>query len=96
MKASMPQRAQRKRRTESRIVDQATTDEPSTEREVPCYPNDTLVLATSGGGTVSVRLATFKPMLCRFFSGRSWALCTVSIGQPSSPFGLDRLLRIMP
>jgi hypothetical protein len=67
MKASMPQPAQRKRRIDSCIVGQATTDEPSTQREVPCYANDTLVLATSGGGTVSVRLATFRPMPCPVF-----------------------------
>jgi hypothetical protein len=71
MKTSMLHPAQRKRRTESRIVGQATTDEPidRARSSVLCY--NTLVLASSGAGTVSVGLATFRPMPCRFFSGRS-------------------------
>jgi hypothetical protein len=72
MKTSVRQRAQRKRRTDWGIVGQATTDETidRARSSVLCY--NTLVLASSGAGTVSVWLATFRPMPCRFFSGRSW------------------------
>jgi hypothetical protein len=49
MITSLRQPAQGKRRTDSGIVGQATTDEPIDRREVPCYPKCTLALARSGG-----------------------------------------------
>jgi hypothetical protein len=50
MKAAARQRAHRKRRRDSGIVGQATTDEPIDTRVRACYANSTLVLVESGGG----------------------------------------------
>src|SRR5450631_4518411 len=66
MKAAARQRAHRKRRRDSGIVGQATTNEPIDTRVPACYACSTLVLVGSGGGTASVWLATFKPMSCLF------------------------------
>src|SRR5450755_1698958 len=66
MKATARHRAHRKRRRDSGIVGQATTNEPIDTRVPACYACSTLVLVGSGGGTASVWLATFKPMSCLF------------------------------
>ena len=66
MKAAARQQAHRKRRRDSGIVGQATTDEPIDTRVRACYDYSTHVLVGSGGGTASVWLATFKPMSCLF------------------------------
>src|ERR1035438_5563703 len=66
MKATARHRAHRKRRRDSGIVGQATTNEPIDTRVRACYACSTLVLVGSGGGTASVWLATFKPMSCLF------------------------------
>jgi hypothetical protein len=66
MKASVPQRAQRKRRTDSGIVGQATTDEPidTARSAVLCYEHARTCIV--GRGTVSALLARFGPMPCLF------------------------------
>jgi hypothetical protein len=68
MKASAPQRAQRKRRKDSGIVGQATTDEPidTARSAVLCYEHARTCIV--GRGTVSALLATFGPMPCLFSS----------------------------
>src|SRR5450755_1324255 len=66
MKATARHRAHRKRRRDSGIVGQATTNEPIDTRVPACYACSTLVLVGSGRGTASVWLATFKPMSCLF------------------------------
>lgn len=73
MKASAPQRAQRKRRKDSGIVGQATTDEPidTARSAVLCYEHARTCIV--GRGTVSALLATFGPTPCLFFFGRSRA-----------------------
>jgi hypothetical protein len=85
MKATARQRAHRKRRRDSGIVGQATTDEPIDTRVRACYAYSTLVLVESGGGTASVRLLRLSR--CRVCSLRSFlrSLCTVGIEQPSRP-----------
>src|ERR1035438_1092457 len=74
MKATARHRAHRKRRRDSGIVGQATTNEPIDTRVRACYAYSTLVLVGSGGGTTSVRLLRLSR--CRVCFLRSLrALC---------------------
>jgi hypothetical protein len=96
MKATARQRAHRKRRRDSGIVGQATTDEPIDTRVRACYAYSTHVLIGSGGGTASARLLRLSRCRVCFLRSFLRSLCTVGIEQPSSP-GLRkaRLLVLM-
>jgi hypothetical protein len=85
MKAAARHRAHRKRRRDSGIVGQATTDEPIDTRVRACYANSTLVLVESGGGTASVRLQRLSRCRVCFLRSFLRLLCTVGIEQPSPP-----------
>src|SRR5664279_943446 len=94
MKATARQRAHRKRRRDSGIVGQATTDEPIDTRVRVCYAYSTHVLVGSGGGTASVRLLRLSRCRVCFLRSFLRSLCTVGIEQPplKSSSGLDRLI----
>ncbi len=82
MKASVPQRAQRKRRTDSGIVGQATTDEPidTARSAVLCYEHARTCIV--GRGTVSALLARFGPMPCFFLRSLTGAFATSASSNP--------------
>jgi hypothetical protein len=85
MKAAARHRAHRKRRRDSGIVGQATTDKPIDTRVRACYAYSTLVLVGSGGGTASVRLQRLSRCRVCFLRSFLRSLCSVGIEQPSSP-----------
>jgi hypothetical protein len=85
MKATARHRAHRKRRRDSGIVGQATTNEPIDTRVRACYAYSTLVLVGSGGGTTSVRLLRLSRCRVCFLRSFLRSLCTVGIEQSSPP-----------